>query len=642
MKVTSSFHPPVLLAFGTTILSLVLVSAIPYRSYTRSRQSDGWIRQTHDVVHHLDDVLAATESAESKSRGFILTGEPFYLEAYRLSVVRTQQEETILRTLTADNRELQARLLFLQTLTAQAVHEQERLIHLRQEHGLQMAAGIPQGEPGRAMMARFETQVRELEDQELQLLARRREDAKRGLREDWIVLTLGMGLAILLAALMSWKAWRNRRIEEELLAEKERSQEARVERVRLQLSAMERRLEEKSQLQEVFLSHVSHELRTPLTAIYFFTTNLSDGLLGDLTAEQHEHLERTLTNVSQLQDMVDDLLDITRIDTQKFRLEQRQASPLRFIADVLSTCRNKAESKHVNLHSEAPGSLPFVWADVSRVRQILINLIDNAIKFTPGGGSVTVGTRPLKKNDDFLCLFVSDTGCGISPENLEIVFDRLAQLENARQASRNGLGLGLFIARELVSLHGGRIWVESPPGKGCTFYFTVPLFSLSKLCADIFTDSNLEAGHVTLMAIDVCAIAGTAQAEIEPEIRRVLSRCIHPGQDLLLPPMSDAVTVVNYFIVACTDAGGAAAIANQITRELQNFDSASQLKPVISSTTLLVPQGASTKIQAREIATRIEGLVQTHLETPAPVDQWSDLGSDLGSGLLVPVSMGSF
>jgi CHASE3 domain sensor protein len=107
MKVASSFHPPVLLAFGTTILSLVLVSAVPYRSYTRSRQSDGWIRQTHDVFHHLDDVLAATESAESKSRGFVLTGEPFYLEAYRLSVVRTQQEETILRTLAADNRELQ-------------------------------------------------------------------------------------------------------------------------------------------------------------------------------------------------------------------------------------------------------------------------------------------------------------------------------------------------------------------------------------------------------------------------------------------------------------------------------------------------------------------------------------------------------
>jgi hypothetical protein len=152
------------------------------------------------------------------------------------------------------------------------------------------------------------------------------------------------------------------------------------------------------------------------------------------------------------------------------------------------------------------------------------------------------------------------------------------------------------------------------------------LFSLSKLCAAIFTDSNLGAGHVTLMAIDVCAIEGPAQAEIQPEIRRVLSRCIHPGQDLLLPPMSDAEIIVNFFIVACTDAGGTAVIANRITRELQNFDSASKLKPVISSTTLLVARGASREIQARDIATGIEGLVQMHLETRgAPLDQRSNL-----------------
>ena len=174
--------------------------------------------------------------------------------------------------------------------------------------------------------------------------------------------------------------------------------------------------------------------------------------------------------------------------------------------------------------------------------------------------------------------------------------------------------------------------MESPPGKGSTFYFTLPLFSLSKLCADIFTDSNLGAGHVTLMAIDVCAIEGAAQAEIEPEIRRVLSRCIHPGQDLLLPPMSDAEAVVNYFIVACTDAGGSAIITNRITRELQNFDSASRLKPVISSTTLLVAQGTSRRIQARDIATRIERLIQKHLETRALLNQPRDL--------LIPASIG--
>ena len=394
---------------------------------------------------------------------------------------------------------------------------------------------------------------------------------------------------------------------------------------------MERAREEKSHLQEAFLSHVSHELRTPLTAIYFFTTNLLDGLIGNLTSEQHEHLSRSLTNVSQLKDMVDDLLDITRIDTHKFTLEPRQASPLKLIADVLSTCMNNAEAKRIDLHSKVAGNLPFVWADVSRVRQILINLIDNAIKFTPEGGTVTVRSRPLEKSDDFLCLSVSDTGCGIRPENLEIVFDRLAQLENANQASRNGLGLGLFIARELVSLHGGRIWVESPLGEGCTFYFTLPLFSLSKLCADIFTDANLSEGHVTLIAVDLCAIEGVVQAEIQPEIRRVLSRCIHPGQDILLPPMSDSIAVETHFIVACTNTSGAAVIANRIGRELQNFDSGSKLKPAISSTTLVVAQSASREVQTGEVAKRIEEMVQAHLKNKAILDRRGDL--------LIPATM---
>ena len=340
-----------------------------------------------------------------------------------------------------------------------------------------------------------------------------------------------------------------RRMEEELLIARERAQQAREEKARLQVNALEHAREERTQLQEAFLSRVSHELRTPLTAIYFFTTNLLDGFLGDLTAKQHERLGRSLTNVSQLKDMVDDLLDITRIDTHKFILDPRHTSPLKLILDVLSTCATNAEAKTISLHSDVADSLPFLWADASRVRQILINLVDNGIKFTPAGGSVTVGNRPIAKDDDFLCLSVADTGCGISPENLEIVLDRLAQLESGNVASRNGLGLGLFIARELVSLHGGRIWVESPPGQGSTFYFTLPLFSLAKLCAQIFTEPNLKAGQVTLIAVDVCAIEGTVQTEIEPEIRRVLSRSIHPAQDILLPAMDDAEPVRTYFMV---------------------------------------------------------------------------------------------
>jgi PAS domain S-box-containing protein len=366
-------------------------------------------------------------------------------------------------------------------------------------------------------------------------------------------------------------------------------------------------------LEEKLLSHVSHELRTPLTAIYIFTTNLLDGVYGDLTSHQHEHLTLALDNVQQLKSMVSDLLDISRVETHKLTLEPQHLNVAKLIDEVLSTCLTNAAVKNVTLRSDVAPSVPFIWADPARVRQILINLIDNGIKFAPRSGSVTVASRPYVENEGFLCLSVSDTGCGISTENREIVFDRLSQVSPPTEASRSGLGLGLFISRELVSRHGGRIWVESEPGQGSIFYFTLPVFSLAKLCAHILTARNLEAGCVTLIAVDVDRVEGAVQADILLEVRKVLERCIRPEQDVLLPSMSDAVSVKTFFIIACTDAKGFEVIASRMARELQKFDSASRLKPVISSTTLLLAPGQFGEEQIGDIAARVDQLVQAHL-----------------------------
>jgi PAS domain S-box-containing protein len=370
---------------------------------------------------------------------------------------------------------------------------------------------------------------------------------------------------------------------------------------------------DRARLQEKFFSHVSHELRTPLTAIYFYTSNVLDGLLGDLTPKQREHLTFALDNVKQLKDMVSDLLDITRVETHKLNVEPQHTSLTKLIAEVLSTCRTNATAKNISLLSDVTPDLPFVWADPARVKQILINLIDNGIKFTPEGGTVTVQSRPIVKGEDFLYLSVSDTGCGISPENREAIFDRLAQVKSRAEASRSGLGLGLFIARELVSRHAGRIWVESRLGQGSTFYFTLPLFSLAKLCARVLTSSNLEKGSVILIAVDVVAIEKAAQADVLPEIRSVLERCIHAGQDVLLPSMSDAESVETFFIVACTDPSGFEVIASRIGRELEIFDNSSRLKPVISSTALLVRPAHSWNEQLGELTAEIERVVQAHM-----------------------------
>jgi PAS domain S-box-containing protein len=382
--------------------------------------------------------------------------------------------------------------------------------------------------------------------------------------------------------------------------------------------ALEETRQERARLQEKLLSHVSHELRTPLAAIYLYTTNVLDGLLGDLNSEQRKHLTFAVDNVKQLKSMVSDLLEITRVDTHKLTLEPQRISPIKLIADVLGTCLTSAGVKHVSLRSEVAPNVPYVWADPARVRQILINLIENGIKFTPENGTVTVRSSLPEGNTDCLTLSVSDTGCGISPENRDIIFDRLAQVKGTTEASRSGLGLGLFISKDLVARHGGQIWVESQLGHGSTFYFTLPVFTLAKLCKHVFTEENLEAGSVTVIAVDLFAVA--IRADIVPDIRRVLERCVHPAQDVLLPLMDGTDPAKTFFIIACTDASGSNVIASRIRRELLVFDSASKLKPVISSTTLVVASSRQSREEKiGELIARIEQLVQAHLLDKEPL-----------------------
>jgi len=226
-----------------------------------------------------------------------------------------------------------------------------------------------------------------------------------------------------------------------------------------------------------FLSHVSHELRSPLTAIKQFTTILLAGLAGELNDKQRDYQEIVLKNVQQLQAMIDDLLEVTRLETGKLTLEPERVSVPDAVRDALNTLRVTAVARGLMLSSDLPADLPSVSGDPIRVRQILINLLDNAIKFTPGGGAVSIRARVMPEDSGFLRLDVSDTGCGIDPNTSDRIFERLHQPPQPDTASRKGLGLGLFICKELVTRQGGRIWVEPGPHQGSTFSFTLPVFS---------------------------------------------------------------------------------------------------------------------------------------------------------------------
>jgi PAS domain S-box-containing protein len=233
-------------------------------------------------------------------------------------------------------------------------------------------------------------------------------------------------------------------------------------------------------LKDEFLSHVSHELRSPLTSIYSFSSIISDDLAGETTPQQKEYLQIILKNVTQLQAMIEDLLTVTQTREGKLSIDTQKVSVSEAVADALNTIQGSATLKQIALSANDSTHLPPACADPTRLRQILIILLDNAVKFTPQGGAVDV--RVSTKDPDFLLFQVTDTGCGIPPDKRTRVFESLYQVRgpsqpDTSQAGRTGLGLGLHIARNLVTRQGGYIWVTDGPVQGSTFNFTLPVFA---------------------------------------------------------------------------------------------------------------------------------------------------------------------
>ena len=323
-----------------------------------------------------------------------------------------------------------------------------------------------------------------------------------------------------------------------------------------------------------FLSHVSHELRTPLTCIHQYVTLLLDGLAGDLTPEQREHLGTILKSANQLGAMVRDLLEAARAESGKISLDLRCASIDDLIRLAVTMMHATASQKGVGLEVGVEEAIPFVHGDPDRILEVLINLIDNAIKFTPADGAVTVRACRIPTDPWFVCVSISDTGCGIAPEARSLIFERLYQDPNSVDNSRKGLGLGLFIAKELVTLHGGRIWVASDGASGSTFSFTLPLYSLSKLLFPLITYQGRLREALVLVRVDVRPrfkpVRGNWK-EICRQSHELLERCVYLDKDLVLPPMTATGPDRTFLIVASTDLDRAQIMMTRIREQMEKL-----------------------------------------------------------------------
>lgn len=321
-----------------------------------------------------------------------------------------------------------------------------------------------------------------------------------------------------------------------------------------------------------FLSHVSHELRTPLTCIHQFVTILLDGIAGDLNADQRDHLRTILKSVNQLGAMVHDLLEATRAEAGKLRIEPRCIAIGNLMQQAVSMMKATAKEKYVGLEMALDSRIPLVYADPDRVLQVLINLLENGIKFTPADGSVMVKACLVDADPNFIYISVSDTGCGVSQEAKALIFERLYQDANSVDNNRAGLGLGLYIAKELVQRHGGRIWVASEPGHGSTFSFTLPLYSLPKLLFPVVIHQNQLRDAFVLVKVELTPLATPLRGNWKETCQKcsdILSRCVYLDKDLVLPVMGNSGTAEIFFVVASTDLERAEIMMTRIREQIE-------------------------------------------------------------------------
>jgi signal transduction histidine kinase len=345
--------------------------------------------------------------------------------------------------------------------------------------------------------------------------------------------------------------------------------------------------EHQMQFKDEFLSHVSHELRSPLTAVRQFVTILLDGLAGEMNLEQGQYLEIVLRNVKQLQSMISDLFEIGGVQSGKLRIDLQCSSVSDAVIYAVNTLQEAATAKGITLSSDVACRLPSVYADPTRIRQILLILVDNAIKFTPPNGAVKIQARMSVEKSSLLVLEVSDSGCGISPDLTKRVFERLFQASNSAVAGRKGLGLGLYICKELVTRQGGQIWVKSGPGQGAIFSFTLPIFSLPNLIAPAWRSESRAETPVTLIITEIGSQTGWLSEEVRAEqslrVRELLQRSLHSDLDVLLPKMGSAGAVELSFIVAATDGIGGDAISKRIREQFEGSEHLQQAGLTIST-----------------------------------------------------------
>jgi signal transduction histidine kinase len=446
------------LAFGSAVVILLAVGAVSYRSMIMSSESDRWVRHTHEVLETFQILVTDMAQIESSSRGYVLTGQESYLGSYNAAVLSAGKDAAAVRSLTKDNLQQQLQLSALEDIMAQKIRFGDAVISLRGTKGVEAAANAIRSDRGQQIMTEFLGIVSNIRNEELRLLSLRSMEAERRLGQTKIVLLFGTVLGILIAVVSGLIVCRDivaRGLAEDALR---KGEEALLKTV----GELKRSNDELQQFAYVS----SHDLQEPLRMVSSYTQLLAKRYKGQLGSDADEFITFAVDGCNRMQGLIQDLLAYSRAGTNGKKL--CEASSEDALQKALINLRITVEQTGAIVTHD---SLPAVRTDATQLTQVFQNLVGNAIKYH-GAEPPRVHVSATRNGGHEWTFSVRDNGLGIAPQYFERIFILFQRLHGRDEFE--GTGIGLAICKKILERLGGRIWVESQPEKGSTFYFALP------------------------------------------------------------------------------------------------------------------------------------------------------------------------
>ena len=465
-----------LLLFVVIIALLTLNSGVTYFNTIQLINNDRWVTHTYKVITNLETILSLVKDAETGGRGFVITGQDSYLVPFTDAENGLTPEIDRLAEFTKDNPAQAARIPVLRDQIAARLALSRQAISLRRSGGFASAQRFVSTGAGKAEMDSLRQTISLMLAEESTLLSQRGErqsqSAMTAMITEWAAFLASLSLVLCVGLLL-------------LRSETQKSD----------LDAAYAKLKSAESLRDSLTEMLVHDLRTPLTAMLGGLEVLKGEQSDTLTPDQQKELIGISTQGGyRLLGLINELLDIGKMEAGEMKIRRQTVQVPAVVEEAVTQVRSADARKTARIVEDLEPSLPLVQADHELLTRILINLVGNALKFTPRTGTVTVGAHvihpleqriepAIRRSEAFpagnpnpvMLVFVRDTGEGIPKEDQARIFEKFGQVESRKAGRKMSTGLGLTFCKLAVEAHQGKIWVESEPGQGSTFFFTIPL-----------------------------------------------------------------------------------------------------------------------------------------------------------------------